>query len=214
MSLNLRMVPGEVTAALNDRREAIKAGIANLKAQLSRDVPELVSAFAPGPAVQQLLGRMDVFRIQRIFVGHPELADEADKTGVAGMLDRRRSAPASPERFGAAPPPVPELRDRLVRRVGWLDEAPVAVRRQQDGWYTWATQVAWAKSWAAHMPQWRPPLERVQADLSALTKELTDFACRDHQDFDRRSADLYRKRVGVSYLFPPALAGWSSSTSR
>jgi hypothetical protein len=196
----------EVTAALNDRREAMKAGIANLKAQLSRDVPQLVSAFAPGSAVQQLLGRMDVFRIQRVVVGHPELADEADKTGVAGILDSRRSAPAAPERFVPAPPPVPELRDRLVRKVGWLDEAPVAARGQQDAWYTWATQVAWAKSWAAHMPQWRPPLERVQADLGALTKELMDFARRDYEDFERRSADLYRKRVGVSYLLP-ATAG-------
>ena len=60
---------------------------------------------------------MDVFRIQRVVFGHPELADEADKTGVAGMLHRRRGAPAAPDRFGAAPPPVPELKDRLIRKV-------------------------------------------------------------------------------------------------
>ena len=88
----------EVTAALNDRREAMKAGIVGLKVQLSRDVPRAGLGILPRPPrSEQLLGRMDVFRIQRIFVGHPELADEADKTGVAGMLDRRRSAPVSPD---------------------------------------------------------------------------------------------------------------------
>jgi hypothetical protein len=192
----------EVTAALNDRREAMRAGIASLKVQLGRNIPQMVSAFSPSTAVREQLGKMDIFRIQRVAFGHPELSDDADKTGVAGMLHRRRGAPAAPDRFGAAPPPVPELKDRLMRKVGWHDEAPVAARQQQDAWYTWATQVAWAEYWAAHTPQWRRPLERVQADLSALTKALTEFARRNHEDFDIRSADLYRKRVGVSFLLP------------
>jgi hypothetical protein len=192
----------EVTAALNDRREAMRAGIASLKVQLGRDIPQLVSAFTPSTAARELLGRMDVFRVQRIVFGHPELADEVDKAGVAGMLHRRRGAPAAPDGFGAAPPAVPELRDKLFRKVGWHDEAPVAARAQQDAWYTWATRVAWAEFWAAHTPQWRRPLDQVQADLSTLTKTLTEFARQDHDDFDRRSADLYRRRVGVSYLLP------------
>jgi len=192
----------EVAAALNDRREAMRAGITSLKAQLSRDVPQLVSAFTPSTAVREQLGRMDIFRVQRVAFGHSELADEADKVGVAGMLHRRRAAPATPDKFGAAPPPVPELKDRFLRKVGWHDEAPVDARRRQDEWYTWATHVAWAEFWAAHTPQWRRPLERVQADLAALTKALTEFGRQDHEDFDLRSADLYRKRVGVSYLLP------------
>jgi hypothetical protein len=120
----------EVTAALNDRREAMRAGIASLKVQLGRDIPQLVSAFTPSTAARELLGRMDVFRVQRIVFGHPELADEVDKAGVAGMLHRRRGAPAAPDGFGAAPPAVPELRDKLFRKVGWHDEAPVAARAQ------------------------------------------------------------------------------------
>ena len=192
----------EVTAALNDRREAMRSGIADLKARLGRDVPQLVSGFAPSSAVREQLGQTDVFRIQRVIFGHPELADEADTAGVAGMLHRRRGAPPAPGRFGAAPPPVPELKDRFLKKVGWHDEAPAAARQQQDAWYTWATHVAWAETWAAHTPQWRRPLEQVQADLRALTKALTEFARTDHEGFDRRSADLYRKRVGVSYLLP------------
>jgi hypothetical protein len=192
----------EVTAALNDRREAMRAGIASLRAQLGRDVPQLVSGFSPDTAVRELLGRMDAFRIERVMFGHPELADEADQAGVAGMLHRRRAAPAPPYKFGAVPPPVPELRDRLLKKVGWHDEAPVAARLMQDGWYAWTTQVAWAEFWAAQTPQWRRPLERVQRDLGALTRSLKEFARQDHEDFERRSADLYRKRIGVSYLLP------------
>jgi hypothetical protein len=193
----------EVTARLNDRREALRAGIASLKVQLNRDIPQMVSAFSPTTALRDQLGRMDAFRAERVIFGHPDLADEADKAGVAGMLDRRRGAPAPPDNFGAAPPPVPELRDRLIRKVGWHDEAPVAARKQQDRWYKWTTQVAWSESWAAHTPNWRVPLERVQVDLGALTKALKEFARQDREDFERQSAELYRKRVGVSYLLPP-----------
>jgi hypothetical protein len=192
----------EVTAALNDRREAMRIGSASLKVQLRRDVPQLVSAFAPDAAVRELLGNMDVFHVQRIVFGHPELTDEADRTGVAGLLYRRRAAPVAPDRFGPVPPPVPELRDRFVRKVGWHDEAPVAARSKQDEWYLWSAHVAWAESWEAHTPQWRRPLERVRADLNELTRALAAFARQDVTDFDRRSADLYRRRVGVSYLLP------------
>ena len=91
----------EVTAALNDRREAMRAGIASLKVQLGRNIPQMVSAFAPSTAVREQLSKMDIFRIQRVAFGHPELSDDADKTGVAGMLHRRRGA--LPRRTGSAP---------------------------------------------------------------------------------------------------------------
>ena len=59
-----------------------------------------------------------------------------------------------------------------------------------------------ASFWETHTPQWRRPLEQVQRELSALTRALTDFARQDVEDFTIRSAELYRKRVGVSYLLP------------
>ena len=62
--------------------------------------------------------------------------------------------------------------------------------------------MAWAHFWETHTPQWRRPLEQIQRDLSALTRALTEFARQDVEDFNRRSAELYRKRVGVSYLLP------------
>ena len=191
-----------VTAALTDRREAMRAGIDSLKAQLGRDVPKLVSGFDPGHAVRELLRKMDVFRVQRVVYGHPDLSDEVEQGGINGLLHRRRGAPASPAGHSAAPPVTPELRDRFMRKVQWNDEDVVIARNQQNQWYEWQTQVVWANFWETHAPQWRRPLEQVQRELSALTRALTDFARQDVEDFTIRSAELYRKRVGVSYLLP------------
>ena len=191
-----------ITAALNDRREAMRVGIDALRAQLGRDVPKLVSGFDPGRAARELLGKMDVFRVQRIVYGHQDLTEEVERSGVSGMLHRRRGAPAPPAGHIAAPPVTPELRDGFLRKVRWNDEDVVAARNQQNQWYLWQTEVAWANFWETHTPQWRRPLEQVQRDLSALTRALTDFAHQDVEDFTRRSAELYRKRVGVSYLLP------------
>jgi Tubulin like len=192
----------EVTAALNDRREAMRAGIDSLKAQLGRNVPQLVQGFDPDGAARELLGQTDVFDLQRVVFGHPELNGEVEQAGVHGMLHRRRAAPEAPAGHGIAPPPTPELRDRFFRKVQWNDEDPVAARGKQDEWYKWQTQVSWAEFWSRHTPQWRRPLDRLQRDLTALTRSLLDFARQDEEDFNRRSAELYRKRVGVSYLLP------------
>ncbi len=192
----------DVTVTLNDRREAMQTGMANLRVELGRRVPELAESFDPSAAARELLGRMDVFRLQRVVFGHPELKDEADRTGVSGLLHRRRGAPGPADGFGAVPPSPPELKDRLFRRVAMADEAPVAAIKKQDEWYRWQTHVAWAEFWAAHTQQWRRPLGQLEKDLGALTKALAEFARRDEEDFKRRSANLYRKRVGVSCLLP------------
>jgi tubulin-like protein len=194
----------EVAAALNDRMEAMKAGIASTRVQVGREVPRLASAFDPRKAVWELLDRLDAFRVQRVVFGHPDMEDEVDRGGVAGFLDRRRATPTPPAGYGPVPPPIPDLTDRsrLLKKLGWHDALPLAARHQQDTWYEWAARVAWAEAWAAHAPQWRRPLDQVDRDLSALTTALKEFARQDMEDYGRRSADLYRRRVGVSYLLP------------
>jgi hypothetical protein len=192
----------DVAAALNDRRESMRVGIESLRSQLGRDVPKLVSGFDPGNAVRESLRTMDVFKVQRVVFGHPELGDEVEQGGVSGMLHRRRAAPPPSDGHGATPPVTPELRDRFFRKVQWNDEEVVAARNQQNQWYEWQTHVVWAHYWEMHAAQWRRPLEQVQRDLAALTRALNDFARQDVESFTRRSAELYRKRVGVSYLLP------------
>jgi hypothetical protein len=191
----------EVTTALTDRLEAMRGGIESLRADLSREVPQLAANFHPDRASDEMLAQMDVFKLQRVIFGHPALADDVDLGGVNGLLHRRRAAPMPPGN-NPVPPPVPELRDRFMKKIPWTDEEVVACRKQQDAWYQWCTYVEWAKAWETYLPQWRRPLERTERNLTALTKELLKFARDDHEDFERRSDALYKKRVGVSYLLP------------
>ena len=192
-----------VMAVLDDRRESMRLGIDSLRAQLDRDVPELASRFDPRHAVTELLGRLDPFRVRRVVFGHQRLGDAVEQDGASGVLRRKRSAPAAPPGLSVAPPATPEFRDRLARRVRWNDEDVVAARNQQNLWYEWRTRATWASSWDSHARLWLRPLERVDRELAALADVLTAFADQDVSDFSTRSAALYRKRVGVSYLLPP-----------
>jgi hypothetical protein len=188
--------------ALRDRGEIMKVAIDRLNADLARRVPDLAAHFDPVKAARDLLGRMDVFRLQRVGFGFPAAANESERTGVHGFLYRRTGRPAPPPGFGDLPPAPPELKDRLLRRVQPNDEVVVAARNQQDTWYGWQTHVAWAVHWNAHRRVWNRQLEQLQRDLAALTRALSDFANQDNEDFGTRSAALYRRRVGQSYLLP------------
>jgi hypothetical protein len=190
-----------VAKALNNRLEAMRVGAESLRAQLGRDVPQIADRFDPEDAIRELLRRMDIFRAQRIVFGQQGLPDEFDRTGAAGLLHRRRATPPLPN-DSLAPPPVPELRDRFLRSVRWTDAGPAACRTEQDEWYLWLTNAEWAKAWDACIPRWRRPLERAERNLTSLTQELLLFADNDRERFERRSAELYKKRVGVSYLLP------------
>ncbi len=191
-----------VMAALDLRRESMRLGIESLKAQLARDVPQLAAGFDPSRAVTELLGKHDPFRVQRIVFGYPRFADEVQRDGARGTLRRRRRAPSASPGLDAAPPTTPVFRDRVTRKVRWTDEQVVAVLNQQNQWYKWQTQVAWAASWDTYARQWQRPLDQVERELEALTAALAAFADQDVGDFITRSAALYRKRVGVSYLLP------------
>lgn len=196
----------EVATHLRDRLELMGAGIESLRVRLSREVPALAGTFHPEGAVQDMLDGTDIFRVQRILSGHPDLSDPTDKVGASGVMQRRRQAPSPPDK-NPSQPPIPQLRDRLVRRVEWHDAEPVACRARQDAWHNWRTYTEWAKLWDAYTPQWHLPLDRAERDLAALTSELLKFAAEDHEGFDRRSAELYKKRVGVSYMLPTGSGG-------
>ena len=142
--------------------------------------------------------------MQRIVFGHTAFQDEPQLHGAEGTLHRRQVPPSAPNGFGMAPPAVPEMHDRLLgqSKVKWTDGVPVAAREEQDDWYVWSTEVAWATLWAAHAPQWERALREARDDLNALTRALEKVASQDDEDFRRRSDALYAKRVGVSYLLP------------
>lgn len=198
----------EITSALNRRRDSMRIGIDALRAKLGQDVPNLVARFDPSSATRDMLGKMDVFRLHRVVSGHHALRDEIERGGVRGVLQMRRASPPPPEPgWGAMPPGSPELKDRVFRRMQWGDEVPTNARGQQSAWYDWQTKVAWAHAWDTHTLQWTRPLEQVQRDISGLTRALAEFARSDAEDFARRSGELYRKRVGVSFMLPSGGGG-------
>ena len=198
----------EITTALNKRRDSMRIGIDALRTKLGRDVPQFVARFDPIGATRDMLSQLDIFRLQRVVAGHQALRDEIERGGVRGLLQLRRAAPPPPQRgWGAMPPEAPEMRDRTFHKVQWADEVPAGVRNQQNAWYDWQTRVVWAHAWDAHTPQWTRPLDQVQRDITALTHTLVEFSRSDIEDFARRSAELYRKRVGVSYLLPSGSGG-------
>jgi tubulin-like protein len=198
----------EIGAALNRRRDSMRIGIDALKAKLGRDVPQLVAHFDSGGAASDMLGKLDIFRLERVVRGDPALRDEIERGGVRGLLQMRRATPQPPEQgWGAVPPGSPELKESMFRRMQWADEVPTGARAQQTAWYLWQTNVAWAEAWSAHTPQWIRPLDQVQRDIGGLTRALNDFARQDVEDFSRRSGELYRRRVGVSYMLPSGRGG-------
>jgi hypothetical protein len=198
----------EITTALNKRRDSMRIGIDALRTKLGQDIPQLVARFDPGSATHDMLAQMDIFRLQRVVGGHHALRDEIERGGVRGLLQLRRAAPPPPQQgWGAMPPGSPELKDRTFRKVQHADEIPTGARNQQNLWYDWQTKVVWAHAWDTHTPQWTRPLEQAQRDISGLTRAMADFARADVEGFAKRSAELYRKRVGVSYLLPSGSGG-------
>jgi hypothetical protein len=198
----------DITTALNRRRDSMRIGIDALRTKLGQDVPQFVARFDSGGAASDMLGTIDIFRLQRVVIGDAALRDEIERGGVRGLLQMRRAAPPPPQQgWGAMPPESPELKDGFFRKVQWADEVPTGARGQQSTWYDWQTKVTWAHAWDAHTPLWTRPLDQVRRDIGGLTRALADFAGADVADFARRSGELYRRRVGVSYMLPSGSGG-------
>lgn len=192
----------EVTIALNDRAERMKNGITALHSKLGQDVPAMVAAFDPRRGIREMLARFDVFRVQRIAFGHSDLESENDKAGAAGLLRKRGNPPQPPDGIDQVAPTANELKNKMARRLRWTDPPVVVVRRRQNEWYKWRTRVIWAELWNKHATKWQRTLDGSRDQLSALTKALLDFAHNDEARYNARVAELYRHRVGVSYLLP------------
>lgn len=189
-----------VTAALLDRRKAMQVALGSLRSDLDRDMPTMATRFDPRAGLVELLGARDPFRAQRVIQGHDDLTNAIDKDGARGVLRRKRTAPPAPAGIGVAPPEPPTLKDRMFRPVKWNDDEVVAARNQQNQWYEWQAKGVWAAAWDKHVRQWQPSLLTVETELRGLTEALLTFAGQD--DFSARSEELYRKRVGVTYLLP------------
>jgi hypothetical protein len=190
-----------IAGALGDRRDNMISALDTLASRLDRSLPQMVATFDPRAASMDLLGSMDIFRARRVIFGHARLTG-VDEGGVQGVLESRA---VSPENADAPAPPIPQLNDRFfgLRPLHWGDAGPARFRERQDGWYRLRTRLSWSERWSTQAPAWRRPLTVVRQELDALIRELNEFAREDKDRFGRRTAELYRRRTGVSYLLPP-----------
>jgi phage terminase large subunit-like protein len=199
---------GPVLAALTERANAMSANIARGQETLAAPVATLAQDFNPTSAAEVLLRSLDLFRLQRAIFGHRDLTDPLDKTGFRSLLEGWRSPPPQPPGLSSAAPPVPrDLPRRFMQRLRITDEPAQAVIRQQDAWYAWQTRRTWNAAWNDSHRLWSRPWQGFVEEFRSIYDQFVDHARNDPQQFDLRSKDLYKSRVGVTYLLPPENRG-------
>jgi hypothetical protein len=191
-----------IGAALRKRGGAMESRLRDLPNRLSGRAPELARDFNYRRGLAQALGRLDPFRVRRIVVGNPQATETAERVGFIGSLEARCEAPAPPDQnMTAQPPAVPDLR-RFLHRVAWTDAEVQNVLRTQSSWYGWRTRVVWHAAWGKAAPVWDGRVRRLRKEIIDFTDAFLDHAREEAKAYDQRTADLYRPRVGVSYLLP------------
>jgi hypothetical protein len=193
-----------VIRRLTERARAIDANIVEMPALLAQPVAKLAQEFDPVSASRQLLHHVDLFHLERILFGHRELVDQLDRDGFGNLLENYRIPPGPPPGFNIAGPPQPQgLPKRFVSRLKWDDPAVQEVCRAQNDWYSWRSRQIWNTTWGDSYRLWKRVWEEFTADFRAALGAFDAFARNEPQQFDFRAKDLYKSRVGVSYLLPP-----------
>lgn len=194
-----------VTRRLGERARAIEANVDEMPAQLAAPVAKLAQElFNPVSASRQLLQHVDLFHLQRIVFGHRELVDQLDRDGFGNLLENYRFPPPPPSGFNPAGPPQPQnLPKRFFSRLKWDDPAVQEVCKAQDDWYAWRSRQIWNRAWGDSYRLWKRVWDEFAAEFRAVLAAFDAYARSEPQQFDVRSKELYKPRVGVSYLLPP-----------
>jgi hypothetical protein len=192
-----------VLRALRDRVRTMEAGVAALELRLGTQMPSIVNGFDQRRAVDHLLGEVDLFRLRRIVNGDPSLRDPADQAGFARLLEGRRNEPTPPTGITMAAPHPEAIKGSFMRAVRSSDPVVVKARKMQDTWYEWRTHRAWNAAWDDHTTKWDRRIKAMQSELQSVTDVFREFARAEKARFGKRVQELYRPRIGVSYLLPP-----------
>ncbi|WP_053732593.1 tubulin-like doman-containing protein [Nocardia sp. NRRL S-836] len=195
---------GPVLAALTERANAMGYNVERGLEALAAPVAALAQDFDPTAAAVVLLRNLDLFRLQRTVFGHRDLTDPLDRGGFRSLLEGWRTPPAPPPGMNSAAPPMPKnLQKKLLQRLRIADEPVQAVIRQQDAWYAWQTRRIWNAAWNESHRLWSRPWQAFVEQFRAIHDAFVTHARNDPTQFDLRSKDLYKARVGVTYLLPP-----------
>ncbi|GIJ48337.1 hypothetical protein Val02_52230 [Virgisporangium aliadipatigenens] len=195
-----------IATTLRTRVRSMENAVHVLEQQLPGQVAELAAGFDPERAVEQLLrGGTDLFRVRRVMLGDSRLAEPLDRLGFAGVLEQRRAEAKPPAGVAMPAPQLAKVSNSLygLRRLKWGDPEVQQMLRLQEMWYQWRTQRAWSLAWADHTSRWERKVRRLRRDLTAVTDAFVEHAQHSPARDAGRVRDLFRTRVGVSYLLPP-----------
>ena len=195
---------GPVLAALTDRANAMGANVERGQETYPAAIATLAQDFEPTVATEALLRELDFFRMRRAVFGHPDLTDPLDRGGFLQLLEGWQSPPNPPPGLNSATPPMPDsLPRKLMQRLRITDPPAQAVVRKQDAWYAWQTRRLYNAAWKENRRLWSRPWQAYVTELRAIHDQFLAHVQLDRQQFDARSKDLYKPRVGVAYLLPP-----------
>ncbi|HSV64997.1 MAG TPA: tubulin-like doman-containing protein [Mycobacteriales bacterium] len=192
-----------VVRALSTRAQTMEAFLDALERTLAEQVPVLAQDFDPRRAAREMLGEIDIFRLHRVMLGHKDMRDPADQQGFVRLLEGRRREPEAPSGITVYAPQPGPLRDRLFRRVRWADPPVLDAVERQNQWYSWRARRLWHAAWADQTQRWERKSSDLRRDLTAILDAFTEHVRAETGRFARRAQDLYRPRIGVSYLLPP-----------
>jgi hypothetical protein len=192
-----------VLRTLHTRVNTMDSRLPVLAGRLRSVVPRLARDFDFRRGVREALTAMDPFRLQRVVLGDQQLLDPADRVGFVGSLEARRQEPAPPTGITMAPPPVATPRRRSLRGLDWTDPEVRSQMAKQDKWYKWRTESLWNTAWGDVSVIWDPRVLRLRAEVNGLASAFLAHARSEPDAFSQRTAELYRKRGGITYLLPP-----------
>lgn len=193
-----------IVRMLKTRERTMQGGLQTLEQQLRQSVPELAQAFDPQRAVRSALTTVDLFRLRRVVTGHAQLDDEADRLGFIKIVEARRGEPVAPEGLTMAPPPPRGIDNKMLglARIKWSAPAVRESLARQNEWYAWRAQRCWHAAWDKQVGQWEGRLRALDNQLARLVEAFAEHARTDDARFTSKGRELYRSRVGVSYLLP------------
>ncbi|GIE94626.1 tubulin-like doman-containing protein [Paractinoplanes rishiriensis] len=188
---------------LTDRANTMAANVERMQQSLPGTVAETAQKIQPVTATKILLRDVDLFRARRVVFGHPELTEPVDRGGFRTLLENWASPPPTPTGLQPTAPPPPEnLRRRMAHRLRITDPAVSQAIRRQDLWYNWQTRRLYNAGWNDSRRLWDRPWQGFVDEFTAVHEQFRTHAREDRQQFDARSRDLYKARVGVAYLLP------------
>jgi Tubulin like len=195
----------KVMKALGDRDSAMAQEMNALPGALAEPVARLArDGFVPRRAAFEQLRRIDLFRLHRVAFGDSQLTSELDQGGFRAVLYACGRPLQLPAGYNPAAPPQPQgLSKRILTSLRWDDESVKRARDEQDTWYAWRAQQEWYGAWGASRQLWERVWREFEDEVKKITEPFLTHAQDEPEQFKRRSIDLYRKRVGVSYLLPP-----------